>query len=84
MLVAAAAVLIVSLTLVPEAEARRGWRKARWSSGRTTSTYQSWGSTRRSSYWSGSSINRAEQNYWRRRDAWYNEAYNGFKPEDFR
>lgn len=80
--------LIVAGTFLAAAAADAGWRwrRARWSSPRTTNTYQAWQRSRRPSTGpvSYSGVSRAEQDYWRRRDAWYNHAYNGWKPETFR
>ncbi|CAL1151169.1 unnamed protein product [Cladocopium goreaui] len=78
-----------------DGKARRGWRQSRWSTQRWTRSYNApsrtvyarsstdpvWPSSVRRSYnpitYSG--ISRAEQNAQRRRDAWYEEAYNGWR-----
>lgn len=97
-LVAAGILVAVGLVAASEAEAGRGWRKARWSNGRShtrtittrraasTSTGQAWSNSLRPSTGpvTYSGVSRAEQDYWRRRDAWYDHAYNGWRPEDFR
>lgn len=104
-LAVAAMLLAVSLLAVNEAEARRGWRRARWSTPRTTfstratPTYRSsttqYRSPSSSTVWRAnrydsrgpvtySGVSRAEQDYWNRRDAWYDHAYGGWRPEDFR
>ncbi|QDT68183.1 hypothetical protein MalM25_11000 [Planctomycetes bacterium MalM25] len=100
-LAAAAMLLAVSLLAVSEAEARRGWRRARWSTPtyRSSGVYRSSTTTYRSpsspTVWRAnrydsrgpvtySGVSRAEQDYWNRRDAWYDHAYGGWRPEDFR
>lgn len=78
---AAAVVFTACLLATPEAEARRGWRRAR------TSTFSSARSsaTRRYDYGriAYSGVSRAEHDLQRRRDAWFEDAYNGWRPADF-
>lgn len=50
-----------------------------------SSTDQAWRNARRPSTGpvTYSGVSRAEQDFWRRRDAWYDDAYNGWRPEFF-
>ncbi len=101
LLTVAAVLFAATLLAAPDAEARRGWRKTRWTTARPVPirSYQprtqaqsrtqadlAWRKARRPSTGpvTYSGISRAEQDAWRRREAWYNEAYNGFRPGDFR
>lgn len=92
LLTAAAAILAVTLVSTPDAEARRSWRQSRRATVRyarpatTSSTYQAWQRARRPSTGpvTYSGVSRAEQDYWRRQDAWYEHAYGGWRPGDFR
>ncbi|MEM6799699.1 MAG: hypothetical protein AAF589_09310 [Planctomycetota bacterium] len=86
LLAASAAVLFAtSLFAVSSADAGWRWRRARWSAPRTTNTYQAWQRARRpSTRITYSGVSRAEQDFWRQRDAWYDHAFNGWRPEDFR
>lgn len=55
-------------------------------SGTAYSTDQAWRNARRPSTGpvTYSGVSRAEQDFWRRRDAWYDDAYSGWRPEYFR
>lgn len=76
-------VALVWLTAAPEADAARRWRRYR---APQTNTYNAWQRARRATRapvtYSG--VSRAEQDFWRRREAWYDHAYNGWRPEWFR
>ncbi|MEM9186655.1 MAG: hypothetical protein AAGB00_09195 [Planctomycetota bacterium] len=84
--VAAAAATMVWLATAPDADAARRWRRFRTVRAATpTNTYAAWQRSRRPSrVITYSGVSRAEQDYWRRRDAWYDHAFNGWRPEDFR
>ncbi len=81
----ATGLFVVSLLIPATADAGWRWRRARWVSPRTN-TLHTWQRTRRVSTGrvTYSGVSRAEQDFWRQRDAWYNHAFNGWKPEDFR
>lgn len=86
-LIAFAVGFAVSLAVADTADAAWRWRRARAARAAPTNTYQAYQRSNRTStnslrYYSG--VSRAEYDYWRRRDAWSNHAYNGFRPEDFR
>lgn len=92
-LLTAATLLAVTLVATPDAEARRGWRQSRWNTNRTyrsnrgnNAAYQAWQQARRPSTGpiTYSGISRAEQDYWRRQEAWYDYAWGGWRPGDFR
>ncbi|MEM1305434.1 MAG: hypothetical protein AAGG46_11090 [Planctomycetota bacterium] len=82
---ALAAVVMLGGTLVvaPDADAAGRWWRAR-STRTATNTYsnfkRSLEPSRRVVY---SGISRGEQDRQRRRDAWYDHAFNGWRPEDF-
>lgn len=85
LLIAACMLAGAWMASVPEDADARGWRRFRQA--RTYSTTRNWQRSLRPSnnslrYYSG--VSRAEYDYWRRRDAWYDHAYNGFDPLDFR
>ena len=84
--IAAIALFAASLLAASEADARWGWRNSRWSAPRTTNTYQSWQRARRPSTGriTYSGVSRAEQDYWRRRQAWSDHAYNGWRFDELR
>lgn len=89
LLTASFAVAMTWLATVPEADAARRWRRTRTTSNNYYSqpnTLRAWQQARRPSRGpiSYSGVSRAEQDFWRRRDAWYDHAFNGFRPEDFR
>lgn len=84
-----------TLLAASEAEARRGWRRTRWinqpayarsyrPARADSSTDRAWRNARRPSTGPVTSgVSHAEQDFWRRRDAWYDDAYNGWRPEFF-
>lgn len=94
LLAVAGAMFAATLLTSVEAEAR-GWRRARWSAPQTryvarpvqsgsSNFYRPTAGTvwrSRSGAVTYSGVSRAEQDQQRRRDAWYEHAYNGWRPE---
>lgn len=91
-LLASAVLFSGAFFVAQDADAGGFWRKQRWNNRATSTSYRSTTDTlgayqrslRSSNRVTYSGVSRAEQDYWRHVDAWYDHAYNGWRPQDFR